>query len=311
MPIDSIGIPSNIPRLYLQDYKDYICLFSNGISLYHLYFLVPRFLHYKQRVISQVLTHTAEKIIFGTQSMILAVGCISILGSIVWGHHIYTLGLEVDTRAYFMTMTIMISLPTGTKIFNWLSTLLGARYVLVVLTYLIFIFSFIIMFTIGGSSGAVLGNAAVDLALHDTYYVIAHFHYILSLGAIIALFLGILFYQDIILGPSFISSATSRNARFHGLLSLFSVHLTFTPLHYLGFNTLPRRIPDYIDYIIFYNSISTTYSLYISTYIPILTSLYVLTTVRIKNTDSHCQTPPNDGERSDSDIIGGSIPSVL
>ena len=179
--------------------------------------------------------------------MILAMSCISILGSIVWGHHIYTLGLEVDTRGYFMTITIMISLPTGTKIFNWLSTILGCYYIIIIFSYMIFIIIFIIMFTLGGSTGVVLGNAAVDVTLHDTYYVIAHFHYILSLGAIIAFLLGLLYYQNILFSSySMLGSSTSRNARFHGLLSFFGIHLTFTPMHFLGFNVQPRRIPDFL-----------------------------------------------------------------
>jgi cytochrome c oxidase subunit 1 len=173
-------------------------------------------------IISQVLSNISEKIIFGIQSMILAMSCISILGSIVWGHHIYTLGLEVDTRGYFMIITIMISLQTGTKIFNWLSTILGCYYIIIIFNYMIFIIIFIIMFTLGGSTGVVLGNAAVDVSLHDTYYVIAHFHYILSLGAIIAFFLGLLYYQDIIFcSYSLMPPSSSRNARFHGLLSFF------------------------------------------------------------------------------------------
>ena len=180
--------------------------------------------------------------------------CISILGSIVWGHHIYTLGLEVDTRGYFMIITIMISLPTGTKIFNWLSTILGCYYIIIIFNSMIFIIIFIIMFTLGGSTGVVLGNAAVDVALHDTYYVIAHFHYILSLGAIIAFFLGLLYYQYIIFySYSFMPPSSSRNARFHGLLSFFGIHLTFTPMHFLGFNVQPRRIPDFPDYINIFN----------------------------------------------------------
>ena len=215
-------------------------------------------------IISQVLSNISEKIIFGIQSMILAISCISILGSIVWGHHIYTLGLEVDTRGYFMTITIMISLPTGTKIFNWLSTILGCYYIIIIFSYMIFIIIFIIMFTLGGSTGVVLGNAAVDVALHDTYYVIAHFHYILSLGAIIAFFLGLLYYQDIIFySYSLMPPSSSRNARFHGLLSFFGIHLTFTPMHFLGFNVQPRRIPDFPDYINIYNLLITYNLIYI------------------------------------------------
>ena len=193
-------------------------------------------------IISQVISSFSQKIIFGNQSMVLAMGCISILGSIVWGHHIYTLSLEADTRAYFTAITMMISLPTGTKVFNWFCTVLGNSLLIIVSSSAIFALIFLVMFTLGGSTGVVLGNAAVDVALHDTYYVVAHFHFVLSLGAVIALFLGVLFFL------SLASLRTeSRNARFHFLLSFFGINLTFTPMHFLGFNLQPRRIPDFPD----------------------------------------------------------------
>merc|ERR1712194_686695 len=118
-----------------------------------------------------------------SQKMIFAMSCISLLGSVVWGHHMYTVGLGTDTRAYFSGVTIFISLPTGTKIFNWLSTYLGNPPLLQLRTSSsLFALLFLLMFTVGGSTGIILGNAAVDLALHDTYYVVAHFHFVLSLG---------------------------------------------------------------------------------------------------------------------------------
>jgi cytochrome c oxidase subunit 1 len=150
-------------------------------------------------VISIVISGIAQKIIFGNQSMIFAMSCISLLGSVVWGHHMYTVGLESETRAYFTGVTILISLPTGTKIFNWLSTYLG----LIALsksTSAFFALLFLLMFTIGGSTGIILGNAAVDLGLHDTYYVVAHFHFVLSLGTVIAIFSSLIFNVEKILG---------------------------------------------------------------------------------------------------------------
>merc|ERR1712066_1117315 len=143
-------------------------------------------------VISIVISGIAQKIIFGNQSMIYAMSCISLLGSVVWGHHMYTVGLETDTRAYFTGVTILIPLPTGTKIFNWLSTYLGNQ-PLSKSSSAYFALMFLLMFTAGGSTGVILGNAAVDLALHDTYNVVAHFHFVLSLGAVIAIFSGIIF----------------------------------------------------------------------------------------------------------------------
>merc|ERR1711976_691850 len=137
-------------------------------------------------VISIVISGISQIIIFGNQSMIFAMSCISLLGTVVWGHHMYTVGLETDTRAYFTGVTILISLPTGTKIFNWLSTYLGNPPLLHLKTSsALFAILFLLMFTIGGSTGVILGNAAVDLGLHDTYYVVAHFHFVLSLGAVI------------------------------------------------------------------------------------------------------------------------------
>merc|ERR1712046_179956 len=119
-------------------------------------------------VISIVISGIAQKVIFGNQSMILAMSCISVLGSLVWGHHMYTVGLESDTRAYFTAVTMLISLPTGTKIFNWLSTYLGNPPLLQIKTSsALFALIFLLMFTIGGSTGVILGNAAVDVALHD------------------------------------------------------------------------------------------------------------------------------------------------
>merc|ERR1712113_1154139 len=171
-------------------------------------------------ILSQVISSLSQKILFGNQSMVLAMGCISVLGSLVWGHHISTLGLEADTRAYFTALTMMISLPTGTKVFNWFCTVLGNSLLagITVSSSAMFALIFLLLFTLGGSTGVVLGNAAVDVALHDTYYVVAHFHFVLSLGAIIALFLGILHFQETILS-SFIHSFTARNARFHFFLS--------------------------------------------------------------------------------------------
>jgi cytochrome c oxidase subunit 1 len=205
-------------------------------------------------IISQVISSLSQKIIFGNQSMVLAMGCISVLGSLVWGHHIYTLGLEADTRAYFTAVTMMISLPTGTKVFNWFCTVLGNSLLIIVSSSAIFALIFLVLFTLGGSTGVILGNAAVDVALHDTYYVVAHFHFVLSLGAVIALFLGVLFFQETGLG-AFIPS--SRNARFHFFLTLFGILLTFTPMHFLGFNLQPRRIPDFPDNLNSWNFLSS------------------------------------------------------
>merc|ERR1711904_410322 len=172
---------------------------------------------------------------------------ISLLGSVVWGHHMYTVGLETDTRAYFTGVTILISLPTGTKIFNWLSTYLGNPPLLQLRTSsALFALLFLLMFTSGGSTGVILGNAAVDLGLHDTYYVVAHFHFVLSLGAVIAIFSGIIFNgEKILASKSLLPSPSSTLSLL--VLTLVGILLTFSPMHFLGFSLMPRRIPDFPD----------------------------------------------------------------
>merc|ERR1712066_400597 len=200
-------------------------------------------------VISIVISGIAQKVIFGNQSMILAVSCISVLGSLVWGHHMYTVGLESDTRAYFTAVTMLISLPTGTKIFNWLCTYLGNPLILEIRSCsALFGLIFLLKFTIGGSTGVILGNAAVDIGLHDTYYVVAHFHFVLSLGAVIAIFSGIVFLGETIVGSkSLLPSPSSTLSLYHLVLTLIGILLTFSPMHFLGFNVMPRRIPDFPD----------------------------------------------------------------
>merc|ERR1712109_330637 len=159
-------------------------------------------------LISIIISGIAQKIIFGLQSMIFAMSCITLLGTVVWGHHMYTVGMETDTRAYFTGVTILISLPTGTKIFNWLCTYLGNPPLLHLKTSsALFALLFLLMFTIGGSSGIILGNAAVDLALHDTYYVAAHFHFVLSLGAVIGIFSSIIFNGEKLFGTQSVLSS--------------------------------------------------------------------------------------------------------
>ena len=208
-------------------------------------------------IISIIISGIAQIIIFGNQSMILAMCSISILGSVVWGHHMYTIGMESDTRAYFTTVTIMISLPTGTKIFNWLCTYLGNAPLLQIRTSaVLFALIFLLMFTIGGSTGVILGNAVVDIALHDTYYVVAHFHFVLSLGAVIAIFSGIMYFANNF-QDNYLPTSTSYISNYHLIMTFFGILLTFTPMHFLGFNVMPRRIPDFPDYFNSWNYLSS------------------------------------------------------
>jgi cytochrome c oxidase subunit 1 len=196
-------------------------------------------------IVSQIISRESSQTVFGYLGMVYAIISIGILGFIVWAHHMYTVGLEVDTRAYFTAVTMLISLPTGTKIFNWLCTYLGNPLILEIRSCsALFGLIFLLKFTIGGSTGVILGNAAVDIALHDTYYVVAHFHFVLSLGAVIAIFSGIIFFQEKIIGSrNFFPSSYSYLSLYHLVCTFFGVLLTFTPMHFLGFNLMPRRIP--------------------------------------------------------------------
>ena len=192
--------------------------------------------------ISQIII--CIKLIFGFQSMVLAIGCISFIGIIVWGHHMYTLGLEIDNKSYFISLTIIISLPTGTKVFNWISTYL---YFETNISLLFFIF--IILFTLGGTTGVLLGNTNIDVALHDTYYVVAHFHLVLSLGTLISIISYLFSVLDLLYSYySFIYNNYSIICFLINNINSFGISFTFIPLHYLGFNFIPRRTPDFNNY---------------------------------------------------------------
>ena len=202
-------------------------------------------------IISEVISTFSKKPIFGYTGMIAAIAGIGVVGFAVWAHHMFTVGLGFNALVYFTAGTMIIAVPTGIKIFSWMATMWGGS--IDFKTPMLFAIGFIFLFTVGGVTGVVLSNSSIDRVLHDTYYVVAHFHYTLSLGALFAAFAGFYYWIGKMSGRQY----PEILGKIHFWMTFIGVNVTFFPQHFLGIAGMPRRIPDYPDAFAGWNFVSS------------------------------------------------------
>ncbi|GAB5389415.1 MAG: cytochrome c oxidase subunit I [Alphaproteobacteria bacterium] len=223
-------------------------------------------------IVSHIVATFSRKPVFGYAAMVWAMAGIGIVGFVVWAHHMYTTGISLETQRYFTLATLVIAIPTGVKIFSWIATMWGGS--IRFDTPMLFAIGFIFLFTVGGVTGVVLANAGIDVALHDTYYVVAHFHYVLSLGAVFAIFAGWYYWIGKMSGRQY----PELWGKIHFWTTFAGVNMLFFPMHFSGLQGMPRRYVDYPDAYAMWNAISSwgAYLSFASTLFFVFIAIYTL-----------------------------------
>jgi cytochrome c oxidase subunit 1 len=202
-------------------------------------------------MVSHIISTFSRKPIFGYLGMAYAMVAIGVVGFVVWAHHMFTTGMSVNVKMYFTAATMVIAVPTGIKIFSWIATMWGGS--MTFKTPMMWALGFIFMFTVGGVTGVVLANGGIDDNLHDTYYVVAHFHYVLSLGAVFSLFAGVYYWFPKMSGRMY----NELLGQLHFWIFFIGVNILFFPQHFLGQQGMPRRYADYPEQFAYWNQISS------------------------------------------------------